>query len=155
IINQSLPPALQKLGYTQEQIEDIIAYTLGSRTLAGAPGINHETLKAKGFTPEAIGKIEKALENAFEIGFAFNKWNLGEAFCTKYLEFTNEQLDDWQFNMLTALGFTKEEIDAANEFVCGSMTIEGAPHLKLEHYPVFDCANRCGKKGKRFITAEG
>lgn len=155
IINQSLPPALTKLGYTQEQIEDIIAYALGRKTLAGAPGINHETLKTKGFTPEAIAKVEKALENAFEIGFAFNKWSLGEDFCKEYLKFTDEQLNDWSFSMLNALGFTKDEVDAANEYVCGTMTIEGAPHLKLEHYAVFDCANRCGKKGRRFISAEG
>ncbi len=155
IINQSLPPALKKLGYTQEQIEDVITYALGRKTLAGAPGINHETLKSKGFTPEAIVKVEKALENAFEIGFAFNKWSLGEDFCKEYLGFSDEQLDDWRFNMLAALGFTRDEVDAANDYVCGAMTVEGAPHLKLEHYSIFDCANKCGKKGKRYIFAEG
>jgi ribonucleoside-diphosphate reductase alpha chain len=155
IINQSIPPALRKLGYNDEQIEDVIAYAIGHKTLKGAPFVNHEALKAKGFTAEALAKLEKGLENAFEIGFAFNKWNLGEEFCKSYLGFTEEQLNDWSFSMLAALGFSKEEIDAANEYACGTMTIEGAPHLKLEHYPVFDCANRCGKKGRRFISAEG
>ncbi len=155
IINQSIPPALIKLGYTEAQVADIISYTLGHKTLKGAPFINHETLAAKGFTPDALSKVEAALENAFEIGFAFNKFTFGEEFCTKVLGFTEEQLNDWTFSMLGSLGFSKADIDAANEYVCGTMTIEGAPHLLDEHLPVFDCANRCGKKGQRFISAEG
>jgi len=155
IINQSIPPALRKLGYSDTQIGEIVAYALGNKTLKGAPFINHETLAAKGFTPEVLASLEAGLENAFEIGFAFNKWSLGEEFCKNVLGFTEAQLNDWSFNMLTALGFTKAEIDAANEYVCGTMTVEGAPHLKAEHLPIFDCANRCGKKGQRFISAEG
>ncbi len=155
IINQSIPPALKKLGYSQEQVEDVIAYAIGRKTLDGAPEINHESLARRGFTPEALKKIEEALENAFEIQFAFNKSGLGEEFCTQFLGIPEAFLNDWSFDMLTYLGFTKAQIEGANEFVCGTMTIEGAPHLKLEHYPVFDCANKCGKKGKRYITADG
>jgi len=155
IVNQSVPIALTRLGYSAEEIEDIVSYAVGRKTLDGAPFINHETLEAKGFTPEKIEAIEAGLENAFEIQFVFNKFTLGEDFCRNTLGFTDEQLNDWSFNMLTALGFSKEHIDQANEFVCGTMTTEGAPHLKLEHYPVFDCANKCGKIGKRFISYEG
>jgi ribonucleoside-diphosphate reductase alpha chain len=156
IINASIPAALKKLGYSEEQGEDIVAYALGRKRLpTQGNGISRESLATKGFTPDALDKIDKALENAFEIGFAFNKWTLGEDFCMAFLGFTDDQLNDWNFNMLQALGYTKQEIEEANEYVCGTMTIEGAPHLKLEHYPVFDCANRCGKKGRRCITAEG
>lgn len=155
IINQSIPPALKQLGYGQEQVEDIIAYALGHKTLKGAPGINHQTLKAKGFTDQALGAVEASIENAFEIGFAFNKFTLGEEFCINTLGISEDQLNDWTFSMLEFLGFSKAEIDAANEYVCGTMTVEGAPHLKPEHLAVFDCANRCGKKGRRFISAEG
>ncbi len=155
IINQSIPPALTKLGYSEKQVADIIGYALGNKTLKGAPYINHETLAAKGFTPEALHQLEGALENAFEIGFAFNKWTFGDDFCKNVLGFTDEQLNDWTFNMLAELGFAKSEIDAANEYVCGTMTVEGAPHLLDIHLPVFDCANRCGKKGQRFISAGG
>ncbi len=155
IINQSIPPALTKLGYSEDQVADIIGYTLGHKTLQGAPYINHESLTRKGFTREALAKLEGALENAFEIAFAFNKWTFGEDFCRDVLGFSDDQLNDWTFNMLTELGFSKAEIDAANEYVCGTMTVEGAPHLLNEHLPVFDCANRCGKKGQRFISAEG
>ncbi|MDP4116613.1 MAG: vitamin B12-dependent ribonucleotide reductase, partial [Bacteroidota bacterium] len=49
------------------------------------------------------------------------------------------------------IGFSKQEVSSANDYVCGTMTIEGAPFLKHEHYPVFDCASKCGKKGTRFI----
>ena len=155
IINQSIPPALKKLGYNSEQIEDIIAYCVGRKTLVGAPGVNHEVLKSLGFTPEILAKIEDSIQNAFEISFAFNKWTIGEDFCKNVLGFTEEQLNDWSFNMLTALGIGKAQIEAANEYVCGAMTIEGAPHLLPEHYPVFDCANKCGKKGQRFIGYDG
>ncbi len=155
IINQSIPPALTKLGYSDAQVKEIIAYALGHKTLKGAPYINHETLSIKGFSPEALKQVEGALENAFEIGFAFNKFTFGDAFCKDVLGFTEEQLNDWTFNMLAELGFSKQEIDASNEYVCGTMTVEGAPYLKNEHLPVFDCANRCGRKGQRFISASG
>jgi len=155
IINQSIPVALRNLGYDAAQIDEIITYCLGHGTLSGAPVINHDTLKARGFTTAALAKLENALASAFEIGFAFNKWTLGEDFCKEYLKLSDEQLNDWNFNMLAALGFTKEQIEGANEYVCGTMTVEGAPHLRPEHLPVFDCANKCGKKGRRYITAEG
>jgi len=155
IVNQSVPPALRRLGYSEAQINDIVKYAVGHGTLVGCPYINHETLKARGFTDEALAKVERALASAFEVQFAFNKWTLGEDFCKGVLGFTDDQLNDPKFNMLEALGFTKAEISAANDYVCGTMTVEGAPHLKPEHLPVFDCANRCGRYGKRFIKPEG
>jgi len=154
IINQSLPPALKTIGYTDAQVHDIVMYCTGRRTLKGAPSINHESLAAKGFDTTALEGIEAALGQAFEIQFAFNKWTLGEEFCREKLGLTDAQLNQPTFNMLKALGFTQEDISAANDYCCGTMTIEGAPHLKPEHLPVFDCANRCGRTGKRFIAVD-
>ena len=154
IINQSLPPALKKLGYSQEQTHDIITYATGTRTLKQAPFLHHEALRAKGCTPEALERLEASLDGVFEIQFAFNKWILGEEFCRDVLGFSDAQLDDPHFNMLTALGFTPEEILAANDFCCGTMTVEGAPHLQAEHLPIFDCASRCGRTGKRYLSTE-
>ncbi len=133
---------------------EIEAYAVGHGTLSNAPAINHTTLKAKGFTAEAIAKVEKALPSAFDIKFAFNKWTLGEEFCRNELGFTPEELARPSFDMLAALGFTRREIDAANIHVCGAMTVEGAPHLRPEHYAVFDCANACGRLGRRFLSVE-
>ena len=155
IINNSVPPALRNLGYSQEQVEDIIAYALGHKTLKGSPFVNHETLMAKGFGQAQIEAVEAGLESAFEIGFAFNKFVLGEDFLKNQLHLTNNEYDDWSFDLLRHLGFAKDGIDAANEYVCGAMTVEGAPHLRAEHLAVFDCANKCGKKGRRYISAEG
>ena len=155
IINNSVPPALRNLGYSQEQVEDIVAYALGHKTLFNAPFVNHDTLAAKGFGQEQIDAVEAGLESAFEIGFAFNKFTLGEAFLRDTLHVTDAQMNDWSFDILRHLGFSKDGIDAANEYVCGSMTVEGAPHLRAEHLPVFDCANKCGRKGRRYISAEG
>jgi ribonucleoside-diphosphate reductase alpha chain len=154
IINQSLPAALSTLGYTDEQAQDIVRYCVGAQTLKNAPFINHESLRAKGFDDAALARLEGGLAQAFEIQFAFNKFTFGEEFCLNKLGFTQAQLNEANFNMLKALGFTQEEIAAANDFCCGTMTVEGAPHLKTEHLPVFDCANRCGRIGQRSIAVD-
>ncbi len=151
IINQSLPPALRNLGYSPTQIQDIVTYATGTRTLKKAPFINHETLKDKGFDRDVLEKIESKLDEAFDINFAFNKWTLGEEFCQKTLGLTESQLQNPQFNILQLIGFNQEEILAATDFCCGTMTVEGAPHLQPEHLAIFDCANRCGRIGQRYI----
>ncbi|MBI2609018.1 MAG: vitamin B12-dependent ribonucleotide reductase [Deltaproteobacteria bacterium] len=152
IINQSVPPALEKLGYTPKQVEDIITHCKGAGTLKNAPHINHTTLKDKGFTKEILEKVEKELPTVFDIKFAFNKFTLGTEFCENQLGIGPDQLNSWNFNLLQELGFTRTEIQEANDYCCGTMTLEGAPHLKEEHNCVFDCANKCGKYGKRFIN---
>ncbi|MFQ5991298.1 MAG: adenosylcobalamin-dependent ribonucleoside-diphosphate reductase [Nitrospiraceae bacterium] len=154
IINQSIPPALATLGYTEAQIQEIVTYCTGRRTLNGAPYINHEALQGNGFDGAALDRLESTLGQAFDIQFAFNKWTLGEEFCRETLGLTDAQLNDPAFNMLKSLGYTQEQITAANDYCCGTMTVEGAPHLKPEHLPVFDCANRCGRAGQRFIAVD-
>jgi len=154
IINQSIPTALTKLGYSEEQTDAIVKYAKGHASFDGAPFINHQTLSEKGFIAEELKKLDAAVESAFEIGFVFNVYNLGEE-CLQRLGFQPEVYYDMSFNLLESLGFTDEEIDAANDYVCGTMTIEGAPFLKEEHLSVFDCANKCGKKGERYIHAHG
>ncbi|MFI5222260.1 MAG: vitamin B12-dependent ribonucleotide reductase [Bacteroidia bacterium] len=154
IINQSVPAALKNLGYDPAQIDAIIRYAIGSASLKGAPHINPESLAFRGFSPEEIEKLEQGVAGAFEIGFAFNQWTVGED-CLQRLGFTKEEYNSPKFNLLRKLGFTKTEIEEANDFICGTMSVEGAPNLKEEHLPVFDCANRCGTKGTRFIAPQG
>ena len=154
IINRSVPAALETLGYSSSQIEEIVSYAVGHGTLGNAPGITHTALIGHGFGQAEIDKIEAALPSAFDIRFVFNQWTLGEEFCTKTLGIPAAKLTDPGFDLLRHLGFSRKDIEAANDHVCGTMTLEGAPHLKEEHYPVFDCANPCGKKGKRFLSVE-
>ncbi|MEO6455220.1 MAG: vitamin B12-dependent ribonucleotide reductase [Ginsengibacter sp.] len=154
IINQSVPQALRNLKYSEKEIEEIVNYAKGHATLKGSPFINNQTLAEKGFTAEEIGKLEACLGSAFEIGFVFNVYNLGEE-CLKRFGFTSAQYHNFEWNLLEALGFSDEQIEKANEYICGTMTIEGAPYLKKEHLPVFDCANKCGHKGERFIHHSG
>lgn len=154
IINQSIPTALKKLGYKPEEADAIVKYAKGHATFAGAPYINHQSLSEKGFIADELKKLDAAVESAFEIGFVFNVYTLGEE-CLQRLGFTAEQYYAPDFNLLESLGFSDDEIDAANDYVCGTMMIEGAPYLKEEHLPVFDCANKCGKKGERYIHAHG
>ncbi len=154
IINQSVPAALAKMGYSEKESEAIVKYAVGAATLNSAPHVNPQTLSEKGFIAEEIKKIEVSLASAFEIGFVFNKYALGEE-CLQRLGFTPEQYNDLEWSLLEALGFTDEQIAEANDYICGTMTVEGAPFLKLEHYPVFDCANKCGKKGERYIHHSG
>ena len=152
IINRVVPAALTRLGYAEDEIEEMVRYAVGVGTLDGSPAIDHAALKDKGFTAAAIEAAEESLKEAFDIKFAFNRWTLGEAFCTETLGLTRERLDDPSFDLLGALGFTKSEIESANTHVCGAMTLEGAPHLKEEHLAVFDCASPCGRNGKRFLS---
>ncbi len=154
IINRAVPEALSVLGYNEDQITAIIDYAVGHGTLRGSPAVSHESLKSHGFTQEKIDLVEAGLASAFDIKFAFNKWVLGEEFCRTALGFTDAQLNDPAFEMLAALGYSKREIETANLYTCGSMTLEGAPGLKNEHLPVFDCANPCGRIGKRYLSVE-
>jgi ribonucleoside-diphosphate reductase alpha chain len=154
IINQSVPAALKNLGYSEKETEAIIKYAVGSASFAGAPFINHQSLGEKGFIADEIKKLDAAVVSAFDIAFVFNKYALGEE-CLQRLGFTPEQYNNFEWSLLEALGYTDEQIEAANDYVCGTMMLEGAPLLKNEHLPVFDCANKCGKKGERFIHAHG
>ena len=154
IINQAVPEALSNLGYLEHEVTAIINYAKGAATLQNAPHINFQTLKAKGLTDDELEKLDKGVVSAFEISFAFNIWSLGED-CLKRLGFKAEQYNSSDFNVLRALGFSNKQIAEANEYICGTMTIEGAPYLKKEHYPIFDCANKCGAKGERYIHAHG
>ncbi|KAA8606013.1 ribonucleotide-diphosphate reductase subunit alpha [Salipiger aestuarii] len=154
IINRSVPGALEKLGYGSAQIEEIVSYAVGHGSLGNAPGINHASLARHGFGPAQIDKIESALGTAFDIRFVFNQWTLGAEFCQDVLGVPADRLNDPGFELLRHLGFTRQDIEAANDHVCGTMTLEGAPHLRDEHISIFDCANACGKKGKRYLSVE-
>ncbi|MBC7424865.1 MAG: vitamin B12-dependent ribonucleotide reductase, partial [Ferruginibacter sp.] len=154
IINQSVPAALRNLKYSEKELAEIVHYAKGHATLNGAPFINTDNLLAKGFTKEELAKVEAGLGSAFEIGFAFNVYTFGEATLQR-LGFTPTQYNDFEWSLLAALGYTDAQIEAANIYVCGTMTIEGAPNLKDEHLAVFDCANKCGQKGERYIHAHG
>jgi len=154
IVNQSVLPALKNLGYGKEQINDILNYIIGKGSLVEAPHINWKTLKKKGLAEKDLEKIEKNLSAVFDIHMAFSKHSLGEEIMER-LKIDPDVYNDDTFDFLKEIGFSGKEIEAANEYVCGAMTIEGAPHIKEEHLPVFDCANRCGTKGKRFIYYMG
>jgi ribonucleoside-diphosphate reductase alpha chain len=154
IINQAVPEALRTLGYRESELAEIEAYAVGHGSMRQSPAINHTTLKAKGFTDEVLAKIEGSLKTAFDIKFVFNKWTIGEDFLAKTLKVPADKLNAPEFELLPYLGFSKKDIEAANEHVCGSMTLEGAPHIKDEHLPVFDCANPCGRKGKRYLSVD-
>ncbi len=151
IINESVPSALRALGYGPREVDDIVGYCAGTGGLEGAPHINRHTLAEMGFTRRVLDTIDGSLVSAFDITFAFNRWVLGDDFCRETLGLTDEQLADPSLSILEALGFTRAQIEEANDFITGRMTIEGAPHLREEHYAVFDCANRCGRYGTRFI----
>jgi ribonucleoside-diphosphate reductase alpha chain len=154
IANQSLQPALHNLGYSSEQVHQILTFVLGTLTLDDAPHINRTTLLQKGFSAQDLTKIEDSLPSVFELSFAFSPWSLTPQTLER-LGVTEAERQAPNFNLLRKLGFTKQQIDAANDHICGRGTVEGAPHLRPEHLPVFDCANKCGKTGQRFIHVEG
>ncbi|MEM7164347.1 MAG: vitamin B12-dependent ribonucleotide reductase [Planctomycetota bacterium] len=154
IANQSIRPALSSLGYTEKQVDEMVAYCVGHQTLKNAPFVHHDALIEKGFDEETLEKVEGALLGAFEIQYAFGSHVVGEEFLRDKLQLTDEQLADWHLDPLSVLGFSESEVESANDYCCGTMMLEKAPHLKPEHLPVFDCANRCGKHGVRYIPFE-
>ncbi|MFL2813801.1 MAG: vitamin B12-dependent ribonucleotide reductase, partial [Candidatus Puniceispirillales bacterium] len=152
IINRIVPKALKGLGYNSEQVRNIENYAVGHGTLKNCPEINEQSLKAKGFSKEQFKVLETSLDSAFDVKFVFNRYTFGDEFCKNILNFTEAQLNDFNFNMLSELGFSEDQIEKANTFICGAMTLEGSPDLKEEHLPIFDCANVCGRIGKRFLS---
>jgi ribonucleoside-diphosphate reductase alpha chain len=154
IINASIPPALERLGYAPRQIEDIVRYCRGAGTLQGCPHVNRAALKVKGFTEDALKRVEALLPGAFDLAFVFNRWTVGDDFLKDSLGLTPKQFEAPGFDLLATLGFTQAQVNEANAYVCGTMTVEDAPHLRPEHYPIFDCANKCGKTGQRFLSPE-
>ncbi|WP_083656254.1 vitamin B12-dependent ribonucleotide reductase [Mongoliimonas terrestris] len=153
IINRAVPEALRALGYAESQIAEIEAYAVGHGSIAQAPHVHPGALRTKGLSDTAIEKLAGAVKSAFDIKFVFNRWTLGDAEM-KALGVTDAQMADPSFDLLTHLGYSKAEIEAANTHVCGAMTLEGAPFLKTEHYAVFDCANPCGRTGKRYLSVK-
>ncbi|MFH1306954.1 MAG: LAGLIDADG family homing endonuclease [Candidatus Micrarchaeota archaeon] len=150
IVNQSVKKALARLGYSKEQIGEVERYCKGRGTLVGCPKINREALKEKGFSDEKVDIVERQMPGVFDIKFAFNKYVLGEEFL-RMLGAGDSDISNPKFDLLKFLGFSKEDIEKANDYVCGTMTIEGAPHLRIEHYSIFDCASKCGQRGTRSI----
>ncbi len=151
IVNQSVPEALKRLRYSEVQIREIVAYISGTNTLLGAPYVNRAALKTRGLSDEELAKVESGLPGVFDLNLAFAPWVLGkEAY--ERLGVTAGKMSEPGFNLLKHLGFSDKEIEEANDVIVGRMTIEGAPYLRDEHYPVFDCANRCGRIGQRFLA---
>jgi len=150
IVNQSVPRALENLGYTDAQVADIVSYVTGTNTFTGAPHCGRKALLENGLTEREIEKAEEALRGVFDVGFALAPWVIGtEAY--ERLDIAAEVYSKPGFHLLRHLGHTDKEIGEINDVVIGRMTVEGAPHLRAEHLPVFDCANRCGKLGERFL----
>lgn len=151
IINGSVPLALERLGYPEDQVRQIVRYCVGTGSLEGAPHINPKSLRSKGFDNATLKRVEQALKTAFDVSFAFMPQVIGDKFAEEKLKIEAEDMRAAGGDLLLALGFSKEQCRAANDHVCGRMTLEGAPHLSEEHLPVFDCAHKCGAYGERYI----
>ena len=154
IVNRTVRDALETLGYTTEQVVAIENYAVGLGALEGSPAITEGHLRELGFGDEQLKAIASALPSAFDIRFVFNQWTLGEGFCRDTLGIPADEMNSPSFDMLRHLGFSRDQIEATNTHVCGTMTLEGAPYLDPAHYPVFDCASTCGRTGTRALSIE-
>ena len=154
IVNRAVPAALKSLGYSDAEIEDIGYYAAGRGTLKDAPGVSLDELRREGFEDRHIKALEERLKTTFDLTYAFTPQALGEDFCLHVLGMRESELGLTGYEVLQFLGFSDEEIHMANLFCCGAMTVEGAPHLKEEHYKIFDCATPCGRIGVRALSVE-
>ncbi len=152
IINQSVPLALRKLGYAPQQIDDIVHYVKGTGALEGCPHLAPDKLREHGFDARTIERLAGLLPSAFDLSMVFNRFTFGDEYLVDKLGIPAANIDKPDFDLLAALGLTRKQIAEANDYVCGTMTVEGAPQLKEHHLPVFDCANKCGKRGQRYIA---
>lgn len=152
IINQSVPLAVERLGYDEAQRDDIIRYMLGNGTLVEAPDVNRESLKRKGLSGEVIDQLEQAIPTTTSLKMLVTPLHIGEEYCLEKLDVTQEQVTSPAFDLLEHLGYETDEVQAADDYVFGRLTVEGAPHFKEAHLAVFDCANRCGRYGTRSIS---
>ena len=167
IANQSIRPALAALGYETNEIDEILTWIMGSLNLDipmptadGTMSADEGTLReflvnGAGYKGEDLVTLENLLPTVFEIQFAFSAWSMPEYVLEGIGVDPEEARNDPSFNGLQALGLTDAQIKILNRLVCGTQTAEGAPHLRETDLAVFDCANRCGPMGKRFIAAEG
>ncbi|MBW2523372.1 MAG: vitamin B12-dependent ribonucleotide reductase [Deltaproteobacteria bacterium] len=154
IVNQSVPEALRTLGYSDHEVQEIVAYISGTNTLLAAPHVNRASLSKLGLTTEELDTIEEAIPGVFELGQAVAPWVLGEdAYARLGVPgYGNNPGKTGSVSLLRHLGFSPSQIQEASDVIVGRMTIEGAPHLRAEHLEVFDCANRCGRTGTRFLA---
>jgi ribonucleoside-diphosphate reductase alpha chain len=151
IVNQSVPAALKTLGYSELEVQEIVAYISGTNTLLAAPHINRAKLLKAGMTRDELDKVEAALPSVFDLHQAFAPWVIGdEAYARLGVPGYGNDSGP-KGSLLEHLGFSADQIEEATHVIVGHMTIEGAP-LRDEHLPVFDCANRCGPLSKRFIA---
>ena len=126
IVNQSVPKALEKLGYSASQIIDITKYVEGTPSFLECPILNYANSHGIG---SRMMDLEKLLVGAMDV---------------------RDLIPEWK-----QMAITSEEWTQINRYLLGAMTIEGAPHIMAEHYTVFACANRCGKYGVQYILPEG
>ena len=153
IVNQSVSRALKTLGYRSREIQSILKYALGTLTLReGTAELNHERFIQKGLSSSDLKRIEKSLSSAYHLSDGFKPENLGPEALKRL---GHEGFSGSGIDLLRKMGFSEAVIEDANQVICGRMTLEGAPGLKPEHSAIFDCANRCGPQGTRFISPFG
>ena len=152
IVNKGVPSALRRLGYSDSECKTIEEYIVGTGRLSGCPTLPVDRMKEVGFSAEDLAAIESKMGDVFDLRSAFAPSLIGKELCTGALGMSEEQYEDAFFDTLGFLGFTSEEIEAAQGHIFGNLTIEGAPGLKEDHLAVFDCATPCGAKGTRSIA---
>lgn len=154
IVNQSVPLALKNLGYSESEVESMIQYVLGQMSFTGTPHVNREFLLEAGLMKEEIDALESQLPSTFDLSSLFTSWSIG----TETLERLGVSASEYEkptFHFLEWAGLNSKQIEEANVAICGTMTLEGAPFIQEKHLPIFDCANKCGAKGVRFIQPMG
>ena len=151
IINRGVPTALNRLGYSDVEAQEIVDHVMGTGSLERCESVSLQRLREAGFSDTEFSKIEGAVDSVFDIRSLFAPPVLGEEFCTGTLMISSENCNKPLFDTLGHLGFSSADIADAHIHVFGHLSIEDAPHLKAEHLAVFDCATPGGKNGTRCI----
>lgn len=150
LVNEDISKALLILGYSADEINAISNYLVGHGHLNGPISLNTQWLYSKGFIQDDIQMVEASLKKSFSIRQAFARYALDENLFAR-LGVSSADYENPTFDLLKHMGATDAQIEEADKFACGHITIEGAPALKEEHLHIFDCAMPCGD-GVRFLS---
>ncbi len=143
IINRAVPEALRTLGYTREPRSPRSRPTPSATARSTRrPAINHDDAEGQGLHRRGDRQGREGAADRLRHQVRLQQLDARRRLLPRHARHRRRAARRAVASTCWPRSASpRREIEAANIHVCGAMTLEGAPHLKAEHYPVFDCAN--------------
>ena len=137
MVAPALLDGLSALGYGPTVLAGLVDHLIGFGTLRGAPALDPQRLRALGLSADGRQRLEAAIPQTASLRHIFNQWVLGRQECTENLGLDPVQIDDYGFDMLAALGFSDDQVAAADRYCCGHGRLAGAPGISAADAAAF------------------